>query len=169
MLVCHAFKWYRVKTEESEGLFTFRSFVSLFINTRQDVYTLICPMHASCMSWNQCIYRNTNEIITLCYSWVLHTWNCVSNPVLPVSLSFSFSFLMSPESPEAGIWVSPQVRDSKTASWMNTYWSCVGHSHCDSSSCIKYCLVLWIHLASPPNSSLIAEQLSNLDTQNTTD
>ena len=55
-----------------------------------------------------------------------HTWNCVSNPVLPVSLSFCFSFPMAPESPEAGIWVSPQVRDSRTASWMNTYWSWVG-------------------------------------------
>ena len=55
-----------------------------------------------------------------------HTWNCVSNPVIPVSLSFCFSFSMAPASPEAGIWVSPQVRDSRTASWMNTYWSWVG-------------------------------------------
>ena len=54
-----------------------------------------------------------------------HTWNCVSNPVLPVSLS-CFSFSMAPASPEAGIWVSPQVRDSRTASWMNTYWSWAG-------------------------------------------
>ena len=59
--------------------------------------------------------------------WVWHTWNWVSNPVLPVSLSLCFSFSMVPTSPEAGIWVSPQMRDSRTASWMNTYCSWLGH------------------------------------------
>ena len=108
----------------------------LFSTQGKMFYAVICPVHACIMKF----YRHTNGIITFSYSWVLHTWNCVSNPVLPVSRSFSFSFLMAPESPEARIWVSPQVRDSKTASWMNTYWSCVGHSHCDSSSCIKILL-----------------------------
>ena len=55
------------------------------------------------------------------------TWNWVSNPVLPVSLSLCFSFSMALTSPEAGIWVSPQMRDSRTASWMNTYCSWLGH------------------------------------------
>ena len=34
---------------------------------------------------------------------------------------------MAPTSPEAGISVSPQVRDSRTASWMNAYCSWLGH------------------------------------------
>ena len=69
--------------------------------------------------------------------WVWHTWNWVSNPVLPVSLSFCFRFVMAPTSPEAGIWVSPQVRDSRTASWIKAYCSWLGHYRGDGLRFIR--------------------------------
>ena len=122
--VSHAFRWYEVKNWGE-----FRFFISISNMRDEMFYVLVLCMYLICSETDT--FTGTLMLTAVgtnhhFHSWVWHTWNCVSNPVLPHSLSFSFSLLMAPESSEAGIWVSPQVRDSRTASWMNTYWSCVG-------------------------------------------
>ena len=52
------------------------------------------------------------------------TSNCVSNPNLPVCLSFLLNCDIAMRRSPALIWVSPHVTDSRTTSWMNVYWSC---------------------------------------------
>ena len=56
------------------------------------------------------------------------TPNWTSYPDLPCLASVEASSSMALGRFWAGIWVSPQMRLSRTASWMNPYWSCREHS-----------------------------------------
>ena len=65
------------------------------------------------------------------------TWNCFSKPVFPLKcLSTFFSLSRARRRSEDGIWVSPQISVSSTASWMNAYWSCT--NHCQSNYTGEY-------------------------------
>ena len=53
------------------------------------------------------------------------TWNCLQKPVIPsmfLSAFLSLSWVLWRS--EAGIWVSPHISVSRTASWIKAYWSC---------------------------------------------
>ena len=61
----------------------------------------------------------------LANNYYCQTWNCLQKPDIPSeSLSAFLSLSRALWRSEAGIWVSPHIRVSRTASWMKAYWSC---------------------------------------------